>query len=121
LAVSLGLVAASAVGMGRSTAQPGEAILGYDVAIQIQRDDSIVVRETIDYDFGAEQRHGIFRDIPTTLRYDDAHDRTYPLDVVSVTGSRGTPVQSDTADAGAAGTRRRSGDRDRTARGPHPY
>ena len=121
LAVSLVLVAASAVGMGRATAQPGEAILGYDVAIQIQRDDSIVVRETIDYDFGAEQRHGIFRDIPTTLRYDDAHDRTYPLDVVSVTGSPGTPVQYETEDAGASITRIRIGDPDRTITGRHTY
>ena len=102
-------------------AQSAEAILRYDVAIQIQRDDSIVVREAIDYDFGTAQRHGIFRDVPTTLRYDDAHDRTYPLDVVSVTGSPGTPVQYETEDAGAGKTRIRIGDPDRTISGRHTY
>jgi uncharacterized membrane protein YgcG len=110
------LLAASAAG-----AQSSEVIHRYDVAIQIERDDSIVVRETIDYDFGTAQRHGIFRGIPTTLRYDDAHDRTYPLDVVSVTGSPGTPVQYETEDAGAGTTRIRIGDADRTITGRHTY
>jgi uncharacterized membrane protein YgcG len=110
------LLAASAAG-----AQSSEVIHRYDVAIQIERDDSIVVRETIDYDFGTAQRHGIFRDIPTTLRYDDAYDRMYPLDVVSVTGSQGTPVQYETEDAGAGITRIRIGDPDRTITGRHTY
>jgi uncharacterized membrane protein YgcG len=121
IALALVLSAALAAWTGRATAQPAEAILRYDVAIQIQHDDSIVVRETIDYDFGTAQRHGIFRDIPTTLRYDDAHDRTYPLDVVSVTGSPGTPVQYETEDAGAGTTRIRIGDPDRTITGRHTY
>ncbi len=121
LALGLVLVGMLAAGMGRASAQPAEAILRYDVAIQIQRDDSIVVRETIDYDFGTAQRHGIFRDIPMTLRYDDAHDRTYPLDVVSVAGSPGTPVQYETEDAGAGTTRIRIGDPDRTITGRHTY
>jgi uncharacterized membrane protein YgcG len=121
LALALVLVGELAAGMGRASAGPAEAILRYDVVIQIQRDDSIVVRETIDYDFGTAQRHGIFRDIPTTLRYDDAHDRTYPLDVVSVTGSPGTPVQYEKEDAGAGKTRIRIGDPDRTITGRHTY
>jgi uncharacterized membrane protein YgcG len=121
LALALVLVGVLAAGMGRASAGPAEAILRYDVVIQIQRDDSIVVRETIDYDFGTAQRHGIFRDIPTTLRYDDAHDRTYPLDVVSVTGSPGTPVQYEKEDAGAGKTRIRIGDPDRTITGRHTY
>jgi len=116
----LGLMAVLLV-TSTAGAQSAEAILRYDVAIQIQRDDSIVVREAIDYDFGTAQRHGIFRDVPTTLRYDDAHDRTYPLDVVSVTGSPGTPVQYETEDAGAGKTRIRIGDPDRTITGRHTY
>jgi uncharacterized membrane protein YgcG len=117
----LTVAVATAVSMGRARAQPAEAILRYDIAIQIQRDDSIVVREAIDYDFGTAQRHGIFRDIPTTLRYDGDHDRTYPLDAVSVTGSPGTPVQYETEDAGAGTTRIRIGDPDRTITGRHTY
>jgi hypothetical protein len=120
-ALALVMAGALAAGAGRAGAQSAEAILRYDVAIQIQRDDSIVVREMIDYDFGTAPRHGIFRDIPTTLRYDDAHDRTYPLDVVSVTGSPGTPVQYETGDAEAGRTRIRIGDPDRTITGRHTY
>jgi uncharacterized membrane protein YgcG len=121
LAVALVLVGMLAAGMGPATAQSAESIHRYEVAIQIQGDGSIVVRETIDYDFGTAQRHGIFRDIPTTLRYDDARDRTYPLDVVSVTGSPGTPVQYETEDAGAGTTRIRIGDPDGTIAGRHTY
>ncbi|MGH2578585.1 MAG: DUF2207 domain-containing protein, partial [Actinomycetota bacterium] len=121
LAVALVLVGMLAAGMSSAAAQPAEAILRYDVAIQIQVDGSIVVKETIDYDFGAAQRHGIFRDIPTTLGYDDAHDRIYPLDVISVAGSLGTPVKYETEDAGAGTTRIRIGDPDRTITGRHTY
>ena len=121
LALALALLGMLAAGMGPATAQSAESIHRYEVAIQIQRDDSIVVRETIDYDFGTAQRHGIFRDIPTSLRYDDAHDRTYALDTVSVTGSPGTPVQYETDDAGAGITRIRIGDPDRTITGRHTY
>jgi uncharacterized membrane protein YgcG len=117
----LAVTGAAAVSMGQARAQSAEAILRYDVAIEIQGDDSIVVKEVIDYDFGSAQRHGIFRDIPTTLGYDDAHDRIYPLDVVSVAGSPGTPVQYETEDAGGGRTRIRIGDPDRTISGRHTY
>jgi uncharacterized membrane protein YgcG len=119
-AALLGLMAVL-LSASTASAQSSEVIHRYDVAIQIQRDDSILVKETIDYDFGTAQRHGIFRDIPTTLRYDDDHDRVYPLDVVSVAGSPGTPVQYTTEDAGAGRTRIRIGDPDRTITGEHTY
>jgi uncharacterized membrane protein YgcG len=119
-AALVGLIAIL-LGGSAAGAQSSEVIHRYDVAIQIERDDSIVVRETIDYDFGTALRHGIFRDIPTTLRYDDAHDRTYPLEVESVTGSPGTPVGYETEDAGAGTTRIRIGDAGRTITGRHTY
>ena len=40
----------------------------YDVAIEIRADGSLRITEVIDYDFGQNQRHGIFRDVPTRLR-----------------------------------------------------
>src|SRR6266545_2575830 len=86
-AALVGLIAIL-LGGSAADAQSSEVIHRYGVAIQIERDDSIVVRETIDYDFGTVLHHGIFRDIPTTLRYDDAHDRTYPLDEDQDRGSR---------------------------------
>lgn len=104
-----------------AAAQSPERILRYAVDITIEQDASIVVSETIDYDFGSSERHGIFRDIPTRLRYDDTYDRIYPLEVLSVTGSPGTPVQYVTEDAGGGKTRIRIGDPDRTITGQHTY
>lgn len=45
-----------------------ETIRSYEVSIIINKDASIDVSEKIDYDFGANQRHGIFRDIPISYR-----------------------------------------------------
>ena len=41
-----------------------EKINNFNVFIKINSDSSINVEEKIDYDFGFEQRHGIFREIP---------------------------------------------------------
>jgi uncharacterized membrane protein len=41
-----------------------EIIKDFNANITIQKDGSILVTEKIVYDFGANQRHGIFRDIP---------------------------------------------------------
>jgi len=114
LAVALALV-------GTAVAQSPERILRYAVEITIEQDASIVVSETIDYDFGSSERHGIFRDIPTRLQYDDTYDRIYPLEVLSVSGSPGTPVQYVTEDADGGKTRIRIGDPDRTITGEHTY
>lgn len=69
-----------------------ERILGYDVAIQITSDGLLHIVETIDYDFGDTDHHGIYRDVPTRYVYDDQFDRLEPLRVDSVTGSPGTPL-----------------------------
>src|SRR6266545_3182111 len=107
--IGLTLAAWLAIGTARlpARAQSPERILGYDVAIQIQRDESIVVKETIDYDFGTVQRHGIFRDVPTTL------DTTTPR-----TGStRWTCCRSRDRRARRSGTRRRMLERARRGSG----
>lgn len=41
-----------------------EKIDSYDVVIEITKDSSILVTETIDYNFGNLERHGIYRFIP---------------------------------------------------------
>ena len=41
-----------------------EEIKFFDVVISIQEDSSVQVSETIEYDFGSLQKHGIFRNIP---------------------------------------------------------
>ena len=41
-----------------------EEIFGFETQINVKSDSSIEVTEKIQYDFGALQRHGIFREIP---------------------------------------------------------
>lgn len=47
-----------------ASAQTSEAIEDYQTQITIFKDSSIRVKETIVYDFGNNQRHGIYRNIP---------------------------------------------------------
>ena len=111
---------ALAVLAGPARAQAAEQILDYRVDLQIEADGALVVSEQIAYDFGTEERHGIFRDVPVRFRYDDRHDRVYPLQVLEVSGSPAIPVQYALEDVD--NTRRiRIGDPDQTITGRHDY
>ena len=102
-------------------AQAGtERIAAYDVQIAVEPTGSLVVTETIDYDFGFAQRHGIYRDVPVRLHYDGRYDRIYPLKILSVEGSEGTPDEYKTENAGND-KRIRIGDPDRRITGAHRY
>ncbi len=81
-------------------AQGFEAIPAYDVDIAIEASGDIVITEVIDYDFGSASRHGIFRNIPVRFRYDNRYERIYPLDVISVQGSPGTPDEYEEETSG---------------------
>jgi len=71
-------------GSARAQGSAFESIKRYDVRIDIEPSGRMLVTETIDYDFGSVAKHGIFRDIPERLHYDDTYDRVYRIDVVSV-------------------------------------
>jgi len=73
-----------------------EQITGYQVELDVKRDGSLHVRETIDYDFGGLRRHGIVRKIPVELRYDAKRNREYPIDHVKVSSPTGAPVDLET-------------------------
>ena len=117
------LVLASAIGVLPSRASAdGERIVSYVVDIEIQTSGALLVREEIAYDFGSTPRHGILRDIVTKQRYDDTHDRSYALDVTSVTATPSdTPAKYAIEEAGAGLTRIRIGDADHTITGLHTY
>lgn len=102
-------------------AQAGERIVSYDVVMTVERSGDVAVQETIAYDFGASERHGIYRDIPVRARFDDRYDRVYPLHVESVTAEpAGTSARYEETDE--AGNRRiRVGDPDTTITGLHTY
>jgi Predicted membrane protein (DUF2207) len=101
-------------------AQAAEQVLDYRVDLQIEPDGMLVVTEQIAYDYGTEDRHGILRDVPVRFRYDDRHDRVYPLQVLEVSGSPGTPDQYTLEDVDNT-LRIRVGDPDRTISGQHDY
>ncbi len=60
-----------------------EKIEQYDTLIEVQTDASIQVTETIVYNFGSNERHGIYRDIP--IRYTTKSGTDEKLDVQNVT------------------------------------
>ena len=109
------------LGMGSASAQAGtERITAYDVEIQVQPTGSMLVTETIDYDFGSNARHGIFREIPVRTGYDDRYERIFPLKVVSVVGSEATPDEYESETTGNY-KRLKIGDPDKTITGAHRY
>jgi uncharacterized protein (TIGR04222 family) len=103
-----------------------ERIHNYDVDVRIEPTGTIRVHEVIDYDFGVVPKHGIFRDVPVRFDYPQKanHDRVYPLEVVSVQASEGTPAQYtlESGDIDGIGVRRiKIGDPNRTISGRHTY
>ena len=98
----------------------GERITAYDVDIRVETSGDLLITEIIDYDFAANRRHGIFREIPVRLHYDSRYERVYPLKVISVEGSPGTPDQYKRESIGAK-ERLKIGDPDETITGAHRY
>ena len=107
------------VGLPALAAAP-DTILSFDVSIEVAPDGSLIVTEEIVYDFGRQQRHGIFRDIPTRARADDTFDRVTPVEVLDV---KVTGAPDDVEVSGEPGgiTRMRIGDPDEVVSGVHTY
>jgi Predicted membrane protein (DUF2207) len=100
-------------------ADPGESIATYETAIVVEADGMMRVTETIAYDFGANNKHGILRKIPTQFRYDDTHDRVYPFNGATV-AMDGSAVTVDWSAADGYQLLK-IGDPDRTITGTHTY
>lgn len=97
-----------------------EQISRYSVAMDLRKDGSMRVTETIDYDFGSSSgKHGIFRTIPTVFPYDDKYERVYPISDVDVSSPTGAPdgVKVDEDNV----TSIRIGDEDKTVSGRQTY
>ncbi len=62
-------------------ASAGEKVNSYHVHININRDSSIDVLESIEYDFGTELKKGIYRTIPIVYEHDE---KMYSLDIVEI-------------------------------------
>ena len=99
-----------------------ERIASYDVVIEIEPSGDLLITETIGYDFEGAQRRGIFRDVPTTVRWepDDRYDRIYPMEVVSVSSPTAPDMYAVEGVEGGR-TRIRIGDPDTYITGVHVY
>jgi uncharacterized membrane protein YgcG len=106
LAGALLVGGAAAIG---AVAGDGERITGLWAGAAIGSDGRAGVVEVIDYDFGTEQRHGIFRDVPGLS----------PSAQVAVSSAT-APSDMTLEDMGSA-TRIRIGDPARTITGRHRY
>src|SRR5690606_12075564 len=74
----------------------GEYISSYTSTIQVQKDGQISVNEEILYDFGTDERHGIFRKIPTDKTNEEG--KVYRMDIedISVDDENGTAYPFET-------------------------
>ena len=114
LGVALGLAAPAPAQAG------AERITSYVVGVVIQRNGVVRIQETITYDFGADQRHGIFRDIPYLQPVDARHNREFPISGVSVSSPDRAPAAANVTSSGGV-THIRIGNPDRTVTGSHTY
>ena len=125
LLVVLATVAAPAAATAKAGAAGGtssgaEGITAYDVDIAVEPAGSLLVTEHIAYDFGSTSHHGIYRDVPVRTHYDSRYDRIYPIKVVSVDASPGTPHPYKLETAGSY-KRIKIGDANKTITGAHDY
>jgi uncharacterized protein (TIGR04222 family) len=119
--VVMGAAAALSLATRPAHAQFVEQVDHYDAVIEIRTDDSIRITETIDYDFGVTEHHGIIRAIPTRLAYDETSDRLYPLHLESVTATEGASADAEIEQTDGGLTVIRIGDPDRTVSGDVRY
>jgi uncharacterized membrane protein YgcG len=104
---------------GASAQSAAERIISYHARIVMQRDGSVLVTEQITYDFGSDQRHGIFRVIPVRFRYNGSYDRIYPVEMRSVySDSAGGEY---TVDRSGSSVGIKIGDPNQTVTGVHAY
>ena len=100
-------------------ADGGEVIRSLRVAVEVGADGRTSFTETIEYDFGANLRHGMIRAIPRWDELPDGRRRLYGLSIGSVTMD-GAAVPFTVSDEGAL-RMLTIGDADRTVSGIHTY
>lgn len=96
-----------------------EKVIDFGTDIVINQDSLLVVNEQITYDFGTEQRHGIYRDIIEKYQRDSGN---YYIDinVISVTDDKGNVWPYETSSQGIY-YRIKIGDADKYVTGQQVY
>ena len=117
-----GLLGLIALGTGLAAAPAAHAeerISLFDVTATVTDTAVLEVTETIAYNFGSADRHGIFREIPLYDELPGGYIRAYDVTLESVTMD-GRPVMFTQGDEGAY-LMIKVGDPDRTITGKHLY
>jgi uncharacterized membrane protein YgcG len=96
-----------------------EAVTSISVNVTVNADTSMRIVETIVYDFGLEERHGIYRDLVAYDELASGDRRSYDVSVASVTMD-GQPAQWEPLSEGRY-LRVKIGDPGRTIQGQHTY
>jgi uncharacterized membrane protein YgcG len=98
LVAAFALIALFVALPGQARAQTSEEITSFDVTYDIDSEGSVHVTEDIRYDFGINQKHGIFRNTPVRYEYDDNNDRLIQASDVNVTNGTGDEWEFDITD-----------------------
>lgn len=106
---------------GPLAADEGWLIQSFDAQIDVEEGGDLDIVETISVDFGAQQKHGIFRDIPVVYDFDARNVRVYDVDVVSVNDLQGAAHRFTTARIEGGIFRIQIGDPNRTISGRVSY
>jgi len=106
-----------------TTSAFAEAILNYEVDLQGTAEGHLIVTETIDYDFGSAQRHGIYRDIPITVpaAWGGRKDLNFHNIRISQDGQKALWQESSISGDAGPMLRLRIGEANRTITGQHTY
>lgn len=104
--------------LGAHAQSVGQSIQSFDVQAELDSERNLIVTENIQYDFGAIEKHGIYRNIPETYNRDGA---TYGYDYEVLLVQRdGFPEQYEVSRDGKM-MNLKIGKADVTIQGKHRY
>ncbi len=115
----VGAALAALIGLAPAVSASAERIIDFTVDARVMADGSLQIDETIEYDFGAEERHGIFRTIPVYSGLPDGSRWMHPATLTSIS-MNGNPVPYTQGEDGAF-LEVRIGDPDVLITGIHTY
>jgi hypothetical protein len=107
-------------GLAGPASAGAEHITSYVIGAVIEPGGSVRITETISYDFGADRRHGIFRDLPYLQPVNAGQDREYPISGIRASSPDGSPDQTAVSRDGGV-VHIRIGSPDQTITGAHTY
>lgn len=114
------VVALTVAAVRPALADEGWVINSFEARIEVARDGTLQISETVLANFGGLSKHGIFRDIPVVYEFDDKLNRVYDLNVRSVTDGDGRALKHEISREGSY-LRVKIGDPDVTISGAQTY